>query len=88
MPSVLLSYRGPEVLASALVSMLTQQGMAVSWDPERVHHGAAEELQLEMRVTTVAGSVGIARAAKSAADKFVDRFPDTAIAIDGDRSWP
>jgi hypothetical protein len=82
--SVRLTYRGPAALASALVTLLTGDGLVASWDPTQEHHtGAyAGDVVLEILVGSGPRSVIVERAVKTAVDRFSARFPGIDVTIE------
>jgi hypothetical protein len=78
-----LTYRGPSALATALVSLLTSEGLAASWDPEQEQHTGVytDEVVIEISVAGGSRAVVVERATRSAVEKFTERFPGISVAI-------
>jgi hypothetical protein len=81
---VAVAYRGPWALATALTTLLTNEGLTVSWDPAQEQRtGAyANEVLIQMLVTVGPKRVPVERAAKTAVNKFTDRFPGVEATIE------
>lgn len=84
MRSVRISYHGPSALASALVALLSSEGLAVSWDPNQEQHTGdyADDVVIQMLVTSASRIVISERATKSALEKFAHQFPGIEVSTE------
>jgi hypothetical protein len=76
-----IRYQGDPARASALVQMLEQQGVQVSWTPPREERGLATDVTaVVINLVSTGSAVGIAAAVK----QFRQRFPKATVKVDGE----
>lgn len=80
-----LRYFGPPALASALVQMLSEQGVEVDWSPPLERRGigdVAEGILIGVAIDTTKDA--LEAGVHAAIAKFRSRFGDAATITDGD----